>query len=257
MMKSTNSMEVMMKQYQSEAINELATALAKAQGEMAHAAKDAENPHFKSKYADLSAVIDAARPHLAKYGLSVVQITDTDEAGSITLITQLNHASGQWVRSWYPVKPMKNDPQGLGSALTYSRRYSYSAMTGVAAAGEDDDGNAASEKPTYEKKPPAYQGVFESQELLNTFVANCVDAISKAESGKAVKDQKELNLAKWNAMKDSANPLDISGYEKIVTVFNEAFSKFKAQATAKPATVESAKQTASLPADMANDSIGF
>lgn len=133
-----------MKQYQSETINELAAALAKAQGEMNHAGKSADNPYFKSKYADLPAVIDASRPALAKNGLSVVQMTDIDELGNMVLVTQLSHSSGQWVRSWYPVRPVKSDPQGFGSALTYSRRYAYSALAGVAAVGEDDDGNAAS-----------------------------------------------------------------------------------------------------------------
>jgi hypothetical protein len=135
---------IMDRQYQSEQINELAAALAKAQSEMTHAAKGVDNTFFKSKYADLPAVIDAARPHLAKNNLSVVQITDFDEAGLATLVTQLIHSSGQWMRSWYPVRPVKNDPQGFGSALTYARRYSYAAITGTASIGEDDDGNAAS-----------------------------------------------------------------------------------------------------------------
>lgn len=134
----------MTKQYQSEGINELATALAKAQGEMTHAKKDADNPFFKSKYADLPAVIDAARPHLAKHGLSVSQFTDIDEQSRVILISQLNHSSGQWQRSVYPLNPVKNDPQGLGSAFTYARRYTYCGLTGIAATGEDDDGNAAS-----------------------------------------------------------------------------------------------------------------
>lgn len=133
-----------MKQYQSESINELASALAKAQAEIKHAGKTADNPFFKSKYADLPAVIDVAKEHLAANGLSVSQPTDIDEAGKVVLITQLNHSSGQWLRGYYPVNPVKNDPQGYGSALTYARRYAFSAMVGVAATGEDDDGNAAS-----------------------------------------------------------------------------------------------------------------
>lgn len=244
----------MTKQYQSDTINELATALAKAQAEMTHAAKGVDNTFFKSKYADLPAIIDVARPHLAKNGLSVVQLPDVDEAGNITLMTQLMHASGQWMRSWYPVKPVKNDPQGFGSALTYARRYSYASITGVSAVGEDDDGNAASEK---SNKPPEYKGVFDSEDLLSTFVANCVTAIKAAENGPAVKDQKELNLAKWNAMKDSSNPLDRGGYEAIVATYNEAFNKFKAMKEAKPSTVDAAKQAALLPASVANDQIDF
>src|SRR3954463_13098825 len=105
-----------MRQYQTESINELAAALAKAQADMTHAGKSVDNTFFKSKYADLPAVIDAAKPHLAKNGLSVVQIPDFDESGKVTLMTQMMHSTGQWIRSWYPVTPVKNDPQGLGSA---------------------------------------------------------------------------------------------------------------------------------------------
>lgn len=134
----------MTKQYQSESIIELAAALAKAQGDFTHATKDVKNEFFKSRYADLPAVMDAARPHLAKNGLSVIQITEMDDQSQISLITQLTHSSGQFIRSWYPVRPVKSDPQAMGSALTYARRYAYSSLVGVAAADEDDDGNAAS-----------------------------------------------------------------------------------------------------------------
>jgi hypothetical protein len=241
-----------MKQYQSEAINDLAAALAKAQAEMTHASKDAKNPHLKSKYADLSAVIDAARPHLAKNGLSVVQVTDPGELDTVVLMTQLSHASGQWVRGWYPVKPVKNDPQGFGSALTYARRYSYAAIVGVAASGEDDDGNAASGgSPAAPKTEPEYRGVFDTRDLLDAFVKSCVAAIGRADNLAEVKSQKTLNLAKWGAMKDSSNAPDREGYERIVAAYNEAFAKYQP----KPTTVDAAKGAASLPADVANDPI--
>ena len=131
-----------MREYQSSEIKDLADALVKAQAEMKHAEKTSVNPYFKAKYADLSAVIDAAKPALVKNGLSVTQFSDFDEQG-VFLITQIMHLSGQWIRSYYPINPTKNDPQGLGSAFTYARRYAYSAITGITA--EDDDGNAASE----------------------------------------------------------------------------------------------------------------
>lgn len=134
----------MTKIYQSETINELATALALAQAEMKHASKDSSNPFFKSKYAALPDVMDAARPCLSKHGLSVSQLTDFDEQGKVFMVTQLSHKSGQWMRSWYPINPVKQDPQGIGSAVTYARRYSYGCITGVVASDEDDDGNAAS-----------------------------------------------------------------------------------------------------------------
>jgi hypothetical protein len=128
---------------QSESITKLSEALAKAQSEMSHAHRAADNPYFKSKYADLPAVIDAARPHLSTNGLSVVQVTDHDEVG-MWVYTQLSHSSGEWIRGKYKVKPVKDDPQGIGSAITYARRYAYQAMVGIASSLDDDDGNAAS-----------------------------------------------------------------------------------------------------------------
>lgn len=125
----------------SDQINEIATALAKAQGEIKGAAKDSTNPHFKSSYADLSSVWDACRAALSKHGLSVIQTPDTTADG-VFLYTTLAHSSGQWIRGVMPVRPVQDTPQGLGSALTYARRYSLASMVGVAP--EDDDGQAAS-----------------------------------------------------------------------------------------------------------------
>ena len=133
--------------YQSEQINELATALAKAQGAMEGALKDSSNPFFKSKYADLASVWSACRKALTDNGLSVVQLTSSVDTSpdSIEVTTQLCHASGQWIRSSLTMKPVKNDPQSVGSLLTYMRRYGLSAMVGIAPK-DDDDGNAASGK---------------------------------------------------------------------------------------------------------------
>lgn len=128
---------------QSELINELATALSKAQGEMQAAVKDKVNPFFKSSYADLGSVWDAARPVLSKYGLCVIQTTDfVPERNQIMLVTTLVHTSGQWVKSYLPLNPAKNDSQGVGAAITYLRRYSLSAIVGVVC-DDDDDGETA------------------------------------------------------------------------------------------------------------------
>lgn len=124
-------------------IAELAAALAAAQASIRPAAKDKENPHFRSRYADLSAVWEACRGPLTANGLSVVQTPSDVEGGRIALTTTLLHRSGQWLRSTFSVAPTKSDPQGIGSALTYARRYALAAMVGVVA-DEDDDGNAAS-----------------------------------------------------------------------------------------------------------------
>jgi len=129
----------------SEQINELAAALATAQGSIEGAKKDSLNPHFKNKYADLAAVWDACREHLSKNGLSVIQPVVTVEGRTLT-ITRLLHKSGQWIEDGgIPLMLPQDNMQGLGSALTYSRRYGLMAMVGIAP--EDDDGNAASEKP--------------------------------------------------------------------------------------------------------------
>jgi hypothetical protein len=122
-------------------IAKLTEALAKAQGAIKGAVKDVDNPFFKSKYADLASCWEACREPLSKNGLAVIQTTSLAPGGGVLLRTILSHSSGEWIDSWYPVVPIKNDPQGFGSALTYARRYCLSAMVGIAP--EDDDGNAA------------------------------------------------------------------------------------------------------------------
>jgi hypothetical protein len=125
-----------------EPVNELMAALAKAQGEMSNAPFDATNPHFKSKYATLASIRDATIPHLAKHGLSIHQVTKINGDGML-LATRLAHSSGQWIESVYPL-PNSSKPHEMGSAITYARRYSWAAITGIAAE-EDEDGNAAQE----------------------------------------------------------------------------------------------------------------
>jgi len=127
--------------FKSESLAELAKALSKAQGAMKNAKKDSDNPFFKSKYADLASVSDACREELAANGLAVVQLPTMRE-GKMVLEYVLLHASGEFIGSELEMTPVKSDPQGIGSAITYARRYSLGGVTGVAT--EDDDGNAAS-----------------------------------------------------------------------------------------------------------------
>lgn len=125
----------------SENINEIMTALSKAQGKIQYASRDKSNPYFKSKYADLASIWEACRSSLSDHGLAVVQTIDHKECGMV-LITMLGHSSGQWIRSEMPIIVAKNDPQTLGSAITYYRRYSLAAIVGVAP-DDDDDGEKA------------------------------------------------------------------------------------------------------------------
>lgn len=131
----------------------LVKALMAARGAFKPARKIKENPHFKSKYADLAEVLDATEDALTANNLAVVQKTRVDEQGRTILVTTLAHVEGETVQedtSEYPVIPVKADPQSLAAALTYARRYSYMASLGIAP--EDDDGNAASRPPAPAKE---------------------------------------------------------------------------------------------------------
>lgn len=150
----------------SEQINEIATALSAAQGEIQNVVKDAKNPHFKSDYATLDAVTDTVRPVFAKHGLAVMQMPSysvSDDGGSSVIVeTLITHSSGQWIRGTSASPIQKADPQGVGSATTYLRRYSLAAVAAIAQT--DDDGNHASQgngKPATVKvvpKPEGYDG---------------------------------------------------------------------------------------------------
>jgi hypothetical protein len=141
---------------QSEQLNELASALAAAQAEMKQPLKKSTNPHFRSKFADLNEIITTATPVLSKHGLSIVQTTNLED-GALVLVTTLFHRSGQFISGIYPVVPIKNDPQGYGSAMTYARRYAWSAICGLAA-DDDDDGEAASSRKPEKKENGSSSG---------------------------------------------------------------------------------------------------
>ena len=127
----------------SEKIDKLAPAFVKAQGMVEGAAKDSNNPAFKSKYADLSSVWMACKIGLQDNGFAVQQWLGEMIDNRMTMTTMLLHESGQWQRETLSIPLMKVDAQGYGSAATYAKRYSLAAIMGVCA--EDDDGNAASQ----------------------------------------------------------------------------------------------------------------
>src|SRR3954468_15020010 len=127
---------------QSEHVNEIAAALAKAQGEMHNASESGDNPFFKSKYARFVDVREATKGPLSKNGIALVQGHLFYE-GQLCLLTRLIHSSGQWLASLTPLNPAKTDPQGISGATTYFKRVTLLTMTGIAT-NEDDDGNTAS-----------------------------------------------------------------------------------------------------------------
>lgn len=126
----------------SDQINEIAAALAKAQAEIEGAEKSRTNPAFKSQYATLADAWDACRGPLSKNGLSIVQLP-TFADGKARVTTMLLHSSGQFIEESLDLPVSKSDAQGIGSAITYGRRYGLMAMAGIAP--DDDDGNGATQ----------------------------------------------------------------------------------------------------------------
>lgn len=152
---------------QSESVAKLAEALAGAQAEIIGAVKDSDNPFFKSKYADLATVWEAARKPLTSHGLAVVQMPVSDEQGRIGLKTTLMHASGEWIDGTLFIAPAKaNDPQVIGSILTYFRRYALSGAAGIPQI--DDDGEAAAQptRPPVKAAPEALPPTTKPASLL-------------------------------------------------------------------------------------------
>ena len=195
----------------SEQLNDLAGALAKAQGEMENAVKGNINPHFKSKYADLGSIWDAIRGPLSKHGLSVIQLPDMDDEGRIRVTTLLVHASGQFIEASYALPAMKNDAQGYGSAITYMKRY---ALTGMGVAPEDDDGNAAAKGEIIAQDAPT--PTIDRKTAVSKW-AN--DAIAQVQAFESLS-----GLNSWHGGKDA---LGVSTRDRIAAVrgVNEALHK--------------------------------
>lgn len=192
----------------SDSIKELCTALNKAQATMKAALKDSDNPFFKASYADFTSVWETARKPLTDNGLSIIQATDIDEHGNNILVTMLCHVSGEFVSGRYNMGHDAN-PQKMGSAMTYARRYTLSGILCMATE-EDDDGNKASATttkatPKTETKPePKREAINEAQlkKIMAGFnelgitdrdnrLTYCIDAIG----GRKITSSKDLTKA--------------------------------------------------------------
>lgn len=150
----------------------IATAFVKAKREFAPAMKTSTNPHFKSKYADLAACVEAVDDSFLNNGIVMYQETFEDQTG-VTVETVLLHESGEVLRCGkLHVPASKQDPQGYGSALSYARRYSLMAACGIAP--EDDDGEAATRKPA-------------KQKLTDSAVTDFLTTINESDSMDALK----------------------------------------------------------------------
>lgn len=207
----------------SETIAEIAVAFAKFQAAVATVNKDGENPYFKSKYATLENIIETIRKPLSDNGLSFSQFP-TGENG---LTTILLHSSGQYLMASYTMKPKDNTPQGIGSAITYMRRYALSAVLGIATE-EDDDGNAASATKKEGLKPYTVKRVIpasDDESCGNTerqeFVQQEIDDALKEEIKNILKTVIQKPATKTNVKALTGLEMIPENYKAIIKKLNE------------------------------------
>ena len=178
----------------SDTIGKLSPALVKAQAEMAGAKKSVKNDFFKSKYANLEEVIAVAKDALSNHGLCFLQFPISGE-GTAGVETIILHESGEYISNQFLLKCDKQTAQGMGSAITYARRYGLQSACGIPS--EDDDGNAASAK-----KPPM----------------TAKDAASKLETAKTVDDLVKV----WNSL-----PIDLKQVDTVISAKDSQKAKLK------------------------------
>ena len=128
----------------SDKIIEISKALIEAQEELKNIPCTKENPFYKSMYAPYDKILENSKPVLKKHGLVVIQTLSTNDDLTVNITTLMLHSSGEWIKDTLRLKPTKTDPQGFGSAITYGRRYSFSAFLNIVGE-EDDDGNDSSD----------------------------------------------------------------------------------------------------------------
>lgn len=140
---------------QSPAIAELMVALIAARKEFKAVHKSADNPFFKSKYADLSEIIGATHEALTKHGIVILQSPGSFDGKHSSLTTMISHTSGQWISDVFQMPVAKVDPQGIGSSTTYMRRYALQSFLNIAADLDDDAEAAVEHEKTEIRKPQA------------------------------------------------------------------------------------------------------
>lgn len=238
-----------MKQFMSPDIKELIAALCKAQGVMKPAVFNKVNPHFKNKYADFTSCMECCREPLASNGLSVMQYCSTINE-KLVLVTMLAHVSGQWIQSHFPLNPMKMDSQSIGSAMSYGKRYSLSALVGIVSE-DDDDGEAAHGRhmqngSSYQAKAQVIAGpVVASEYPAAIHAQHARSKISDRQRGNLMEIDRKLDDAcrgkiyAWLASQYKINHLgDVTNdmYEKVLVTLENAL-KFMEQSKLEVAQV--------------------
>ena len=151
----------------SDSIKQIAEALVSAQKEIKFAVKDSTNPHFKSKYANINSVIDAVKKPLNDNGIAILQSLSPSDDNKLHLTTRLIHSSGEWIEDTAVCPLQKQDCQGLGSAVSYIRRYSLSAFLSLYSDTDDDGQSAALNAADYLQKINHSQSLEELQANYN------------------------------------------------------------------------------------------
>lgn len=175
----------------SESIKNLALALTKAQSQMTGASRSASNPFFKSKYANLEEVINTVKGPFAEVGLSFLQFPISGE-GTAGVETIILHESGEFISNEFLLKCSKVDPQGMGSAITYARRYGLQSACGIPS--EDDDGNAASVPMTKERAIELLSQAIDIKALQSAWKSISSEDVAKNPDVIGLKEQKKTDF---------------------------------------------------------------
>jgi len=180
----------------SESIVNLSKALFQFQGRISKIQKDSNNPFFKSKYASLSHILDNINPLLIEHGILIMQHpVDGQSADVVSLSTMIVHAeTGEYLESVFSMSPTKKDPQGIGSCITYMRRYALVSILKLNVDEDDDDGNAASAS-----APASAPASARASASVPSFVLELKDKISIAQSAdelsKLVPNLQDANIS--------------------------------------------------------------
>ena len=198
----------------SDTIGELAKALAAANLEITNPALDAVNPHFKSRYASLGAIINAVRLPLARHGISAVQTVSTD-GGAVGVTTTLLHASGEWMaETAMSALPDRATVQQLGSVITYLRRYALASITGIV--GEDDDDGNAGTSPSAPRSEP--RKPFKPQEARGAVPAPATAPKAAKPAPKPVAEVKPAPVVQEKPIYADSYPEDYTGVFDVLRV---------------------------------------
>ncbi len=238
----------------SDEIKQIASALSKASSSIKPALKSAENPFFKSSYADLKEIDHACRLALTENELAISQVTIPID-GIPFLVTILMHSSGEWIKSYYPITYDKSTPQAIGSGVTYARRYSLAAICNVVT--EDDDGEAATKRekeiPKKIQAPP--QDTLITKEYVDAQITPIKVPIPKtakqiyAEKLQSAKDLIELQSLiseckpEWNTaeFKTFIDGLEKALNEKFAAEMKEVFNAEEVKPTFEEVAIKHSK----------------